>query len=61
MRSKIAHLSTLFEKKRSYLYRDKDEKEKVAQLDELKIEDEIEKLEIEKVQLDNKIQITKII
>lgn len=58
LRSKIAHLSSLFEKKRSYLYRDKDDKETVAQLDELQIEDEMEKLEIEKVQLDNKIQIT---
>lgn len=58
MRSKLAHLSSLFEKRRSYIFRDKDEKEMVAQLDELKIEDEIEKLEIEKVQLDNKIQMT---
>ena len=58
LRSKIAHLSNLFERKRDYLYRDKDEKEMIAQLDELEIEDEIEKLEIEKVQLDNKIQIT---
>ena len=56
LRSKLAHLSSLFENKRSYLYRDKDEKEMVAQLDELEIEDEIEKLEIEKVQLDNEIQ-----
>ncbi len=58
LRSKLAHLSSLFEKKERYLFRDKDEKERVAQLDELEIEDEIEKLEIEKVQLDNKIQIT---
>lgn len=58
LRSKIAHLSNLFERKRDYLYRNKDEKEMTAQLDELEIEDEIEKLEIEKVQLDNKIQIT---
>lgn len=58
LRSRIAHLSNLFEKKERYLYRDKDEKEMVAQLDELEIEDCIEKLEIEKVQLDNKIQIT---
>lgn len=57
-RSNIANLSILFEKKRDILFRDKDEIEKIAQLDELKIEDTIEKLEIEKVQLDNKIQIT---
>jgi len=58
LRSKLAHLSSLFEKGRSYLFRDKDEKEMIAQLDELEIEDEIERLEIEKVQLDNKIQMT---
>jgi hypothetical protein len=58
LRSDIANLSTLFEKKRELFYREKDEVEKIAQLDELKIEDKIEKLEIEKVQLDNKIQIT---
>lgn len=58
LRSKLAHLSSLFEKKEGYLFRDKDEKDMVAQLDELEIEDEIEKLEIEKTQLDNKIQIT---
>lgn len=59
LRSKIANLTNLFEKRRAdYLFRDKEEKEMVAQLDELKVEDEIEKLEIEKVQLDNKIQIT---
>lgn len=58
LRSSIANLSTLFEKKRDFFYRDKDEKEIIAQLDELKIEDKIEKLEIEKAQLDNKIQIT---
>ncbi|MBL7148344.1 MAG: DIP1984 family protein [Nanoarchaeota archaeon] len=58
LRSKIGKLSNLFEKKSSWGYRDKDEKEIIAQLDELEIEDEIEKLEIEKVQLDNKIQVT---
>ena len=57
LRGKIAHLSTLFENKRDYLFREKDEKDKISQLDELKIEDEIIKAEIEKVQLDNKIQI----
>ena len=58
LRNSIANLSSLFEKKRDLFYRDKDEVEKIAQLDELKIEDKIEKLEIEKSQLDNKIQIT---
>lgn len=58
LRSKISHLSSLFEKRSLLLYREKDEKSLIAQLDELKIEDEIEKIEIEKVQLDNKIQTT---
>jgi len=58
LRSIIAKLSDLFEKREHYLFRNKDEKEMVAQLDELKVDDEIEKLEIEKVQLDNKIQMT---
>ena len=58
LRSKIGKLSNLFEKERSLWYKNKDEKEIIAQLDEIEIEDEIEKLEIEKVQLDNKIQIT---
>ena len=58
LRSKLAQLVVLFERRERYLFRDKDEKEMVAQLDELKIEDEMEKLEIEKVQLDNKIQMT---
>ena len=58
IRSQLAHLSKLFENKSDYLFRDKDEKEKISQLDELEIEDEIENLEIAKTQLDNKIQIT---
>jgi hypothetical protein len=60
LRSKIAHLKDLFEKEREswYLSRDKKEKEMITQLDELEVENEMEKLEIEKVQLDNKIQIT---
>ena len=57
LRSKLAHLTSLFEKERKYIFREKDGKETVAQVDELKIEDEIIKVEIEKVQLDNKIQI----
>ena len=55
LRSKLAHLSNLFEKS-SYMFRE--EKKLIAQLDELEIEDKIEKIEIEKVQLDNKIQMT---
>lgn len=58
IRSKIAKLSNLFSRKETYMFRDKDEKEIVAQLDELEVEDEIERLEIEKVQFDNKIQMT---
>lgn len=58
LRSKIAQSSNLFNRKETYIFRDKDEKEKISQLNELEVEDEIEKLEIEKVQLDNKIQIT---
>ena len=58
LRSRLAHLSNLFEKKSDFLYRNKDEKETVAQLDEVEVEDELEKIEVEKVQLDNKIQIT---
>ena len=56
MRSKIAQLSELFERKRSLWYFDKDQKEMIPQLDESKIEDEIEKIEVEKTKLDNKIQ-----
>lgn len=58
LRSKLNHLSKLFEEKELYSFRDRERKQKIAQLDELEVEDEIEKLEIEKVQLDNKIQIT---
>lgn len=58
LRSKIASLSNLFEKESRWSYSDKEKKEKIPQLDELEIEDEIEKLEIEKTQLDNKIQLT---
>ncbi len=57
IRSKMSSLSRLFEDKRdSWSFRDKDEKKRVSQLDEQKIEDELEKLEIEKAQLDNRIQ-----
>lgn len=60
LRSQIAHLENLFEKEKEswYLSRDKKEKERTAQLDELEVENEMEQLEIEKVKLDNKIQIT---
>ena len=58
MRSKIAQLSGLFERKRSSWYGEKDQNEMVAQLDESEIEDEIEKIEIEKTKLDDKIQMT---
>ncbi len=58
IRSKIAQLSSLFEEKREFYFREKDKVEKVAQIDERDVEDLIEQLEIEKVQLDNKIQIT---
>lgn len=57
IRSRIAHLSTLFDKDR-YSYRSKDDIQKIPQIDEEKIENILEKLEIEKCQLDNKIQIT---
>ncbi len=57
IRKKIATLSTLFEERRSY-FSDSKEKKKIAQLDELTIEDEIMALEREKVHLDNKIQMT---
>ncbi|MBI2004089.1 DIP1984 family protein [Candidatus Pacearchaeota archaeon] len=58
IRSKIAHLSNLFERKRGSWYSEKETKNFVAQLDEAEIENEIEKLEIEKAKLDNKIQMT---
>ena len=58
LRSKIGKLSNLFEKERSLWFKSKDEKEIMAQLDEIEVEDDMERLEIEKVQLDNKIQIT---
>lgn len=58
IRSKISSLSKLFEdKKDPWSFRDKDEKKRIPQLDEQKIEDDLEKLEAEKVQLDNRIQI----
>lgn len=58
IRSKIAQLSGLFERKKNYWYSEKEQKVFVSQLNESDIEDEIEKLELEKSQLDNKIQMT---
>ncbi|MEK6895094.1 MAG: hypothetical protein AABX48_01085 [Nanoarchaeota archaeon] len=58
IRSKMAHLNNLFERKRSSWYGEKETRNFVAQLDEAEIENEIEKLEIEKAKLDNKIQMT---
>lgn len=58
IRSKLAQLSNLFERKKSYWFSDKDQKELIPQLNEVEIEEEIEKLEIEKSKLDNKIQMT---
>ena len=57
IRSKLSHLNSLFDERPSR-YSLANEKEKVAQMDELEVEDLIEKLEIEKAQLDNKIQMT---
>src|SRR3989344_422249 len=58
IRSKIAHLSNLFERKRSLWCMEKETKNLVPQLDEAEIEEEIEKFEAEKAKLDNKIQMT---
>jgi len=58
IRSKICQLSNLFERKRSSWYAEKEQKNFIAQLDEAEVEDEVEKLEIQKTQLDNKIQMT---
>lgn len=58
IRSKLSHLSSLFDRKRDRWYFDKDTKTYIAQLEESEIEKEIEKLEAEKTTLDNKIQIS---
>ena len=58
LRSTLAHLVTLFDRRRDLFYREKDAKEIVAHIDEKQIEDLVEKTEIEKSQLDNKIQMT---
>jgi hypothetical protein len=60
IRSKIAQLSNLFERKRGswFSYSEKEKKEFFPQMGESEVEEEIEKLEIEKSKLDNKIQMT---
>ncbi|MEK6951837.1 MAG: DIP1984 family protein [Nanoarchaeota archaeon] len=57
-RSKISDLSNLFEREKSYLFREKETKEMIPQLEQQEIENKIEELKTEKVQLDNKIQVT---
>ncbi|MEK6854840.1 MAG: DIP1984 family protein [Nanoarchaeota archaeon] len=57
IRSQIARLSDLFERK-SYFFRDKDEIRMIPQMDQSEIEKEIENLEIQKSKLDNQIQVT---
>jgi hypothetical protein len=56
IRSKIAQLSNLFERRRGLWYTEKETRNFLPQLQEAEIEKEIEKLEIEKVKLDNQIQ-----
>lgn len=58
IRSKLSHLSSLFERKRDRWFFDKDTKTYIAQLDESEVEKEIERLETEKTALDNKIQVS---
>lgn len=57
IRSKIAQLNNLFERKRSSWGFERETKILISQLDESKIEDDIEKLENEKSNLDNRIQL----
>lgn len=58
IRSRISQLFNLFERKSSWIYREKEEKEMIPQLSELEVDREIERLEKEKAELDNNIQIT---
>lgn len=58
IRSKISKLEDLFERKKSSWYSEKEQKTLIAQINESEIEDKIEYLEIQKAQLDNKIQMT---
>ena len=57
IRSKIAQLNNLFERKKSSWYSERETKTLISQLNESEIEDEIEKLEGEKSNLDNRIQL----
>ncbi len=57
LRLEIDKLTNLFDKERG-IFRSDDKKEMVTKMDELKVEDRIEQLGIEKAQLDNKVQIT---
>lgn len=58
LRTKISDLNNLFERKRDYIFRDKSDIVRCPLIEEKKIEEEIEKLQVEKTNLDNKIQVT---
>lgn len=58
LRIRVSDLSNLFERKRDFLYREKNEIIKYPLIEEKKIEEEIEKLQSEKTKLDNQIQVT---
>jgi uncharacterized protein YchJ len=58
IRSKLSNLSTLFDRRKERWYFEKEPKNYISQLEETLIEKEIEKLEQEKTQLDNKIQMS---
>ncbi len=58
LRARISDMGNLFERKRDYLFREKNDVDKHPLIEEKKIEEEIEKLQVEKTNLDNKIQIT---
>ncbi|MAG77631.1 MAG: hypothetical protein CL811_12825 [Colwelliaceae bacterium] len=57
IRSKLANLRNLFEKRGHFYYREREEKEMIPQLDEKDVENEIEELEKEKTLLDNGLQV----
>lgn len=56
IRSKLSHLSSLFDRKRDRWIFDKDTKTYITQLNESENEKEIDRLEAEKTALDNKVQ-----
>ena len=58
VRNEIKNLTGLFERRNEYLFREKDERKRITAIDERIVEKEIEKLENERTQLDNKIQVT---